>query len=147
MISFIDLSMHYGKKTLFEKSSLTFDPHKKYGLVGANGAGKSTLLRLIIGIETPSSGSISIPRDLKLGVLNQDHFRFENERVIDVVLLGRKRLCDAMIEKEKIINSENLDELKGRRLGKLEEIIAEEDGYSAESFAEELLIGLGISIN
>ena len=136
--------MNFGKKTLFEKSSLTFDPHKKYGLVGANGAGKSTLFRLIVGTEKPSDGSISIPRGLKLGVLNQDHFSFENERVIDVVLLGRKRLCDAMIEKEEIINSENLDESKGRRLGKLEEIISEEDGYSAESFAEELLSGLGI---
>ena len=91
MISFIDLSMHYGKKTLFEKSSLTFDPHKKYGLVGANGAGKSTLLRLIIGIETPSSGSISIPRDLKLGVLNQDHFRFENEVIYGIHIHVKRR--------------------------------------------------------
>ena len=144
MISITGLSINFGKKTLFENSSLTFDPHKKYGLVGANGSGKSTLFRLIVGTEKPSDGSISIPRGLKLGILNQDHFSFENERVIDVVLLGRKRLCDAMIEKEEIINSENLDESKGRRLGKLEEIISEEDGYSAESFAEELLSGLGI---
>ena len=144
MISLIDLSMNFGKKTLFENSSLTFDPHKKYGLVGANGTGKSTLLRLIIGSEKPNSGSISVPRDLKLGVLNQDHFKFEKYRVIDVVLLGRKRLCEALSEKEKIISSENFDEEKGNRLGKLEEIIAEEDGYTAESFAEEILSGLGI---
>ena len=144
MISITDLTMHYGKKTLFENSSLTFDPQKKYGLVGANGAGKSTLLRLIIGEEKPTSGLISVPRSLKLGVLNQDHFKFENHRVIDVVLLGRKRLCDALNEKEKIILSDNFDEEKGHRLGKLEEVIAEEDGYTAESFAEEILSGLGI---
>jgi len=144
MISIVDLAMQYGKKTLFEKSSLTFDPHKKYGLVGANGAGKSTLLRLITGAEKPTTGSISVPRSLKLGVLNQDHFQFENQKVIEVVLLGRKRLCEALKEKEKIIYSDNFDEEKGNRLGKLEEIIAEEDGYTAESFAEEILSGLGI---
>ena len=144
MINITDLAMNYGKKTLFENSSLTFDPHKKYGLVGANGAGKSTLLRLIIGSEKPNSGSISVPRNIKLGVLNQNHFKFEEYRVIDVVLLGRERLCEALNEKEKIILSENFDEEKGHRLGKLEEIIAEEDGYTAESFAEEILSGLGI---
>ena len=144
MISINGLAMHFGKKTLFEKSSLTFDPHKKYGLVGANGAGKSTLLRLIIGAEKPTSGSISVSRGLILGVLNQDHFKFENHRVIDVVLSGRKRLCEALNEKEEIIYSEDFDDEKGHRLGKLEEIIAEEDGYIAESFAEEILSGLGI---
>jgi len=144
MISVVDLTMHFGEKTLFEKSSLTFDPHKKYGLVGANGAGKSTLFRLIVGTEKPTSGSITIPRGLKLGVLDQNHFNFEMERVIDVVLLGRKRLCEALNEKEKIIHSKNIDVEKGHRLGKLEEIIAEEDGYTAEAFAEELLHGLGI---
>ena len=88
MISIADLAMQYGKKTLFEKSTVTFDPGKSYGLVGANGSGKSTLLRLITGEEKPYSGTISVPRDLKVGVLQQDHFKFENNRVIDVVLLG-----------------------------------------------------------
>ena len=80
MISIVDLSMHYGKKTLFDKSSLTFDPNKSYGLVGANGTGKSTLLRLIVGSEKPTSGKVSITKKLKLGVLKQDHFKFEKHK-------------------------------------------------------------------
>ena len=141
MISIADLAMNYGKKTLFEKSSITFDPGKSYGLVGANGSGKSTLLRLIAGEEKPSSGTISIPHDLKLGILRQDHFQFESTRVIDVVLLGRPNLCEALGEKEKIIESKNLDSETGHRLAQLEETIAEEDGYVAEPFAAELLSG------
>ena len=146
MISIADLAMNYGKKTLFEKSSITFDPGKSYGLVGANGSGKSTLLRLIAGEEKPSSGTISIPHDLKLGILRQDHFQFESTRVIDVVLLGRPNLCEALGEKEKIIESKNLDSETGHRLAQLEETIAEEDGYVAEPFAAELLSGLGIVV-
>ena len=146
MISIADLAMNYGKKTLFEKSSITFDPGKSYGLVGANGSGKSTLLRLIAGEEKPSSGTISIPHDLKLGILRQDHFQFESTRVIDVVLLGRPNLCEALGEKEKIIESKNLDSKTGHRLAQLEETIAEEDGYVAEPFAAELLSGLGIVV-
>ena len=146
MISIADLAMNYGKKTLFEKSSITFDPGKSYGLVGANGSGKSTLLRLIAGEEKPSSGTISIPHDLKLGILRQDHFQFESTRVIDVVLLGRPNLCEALGEKEKIIESKNLDSETGHRLAQLEETIAEEDGYVAEHFAAELLSGLGIVV-
>jgi len=146
MISIADLAMNYGKKTLFEKSSVTFYPDKSYGLVGANGSGKSTLLRLISGEENPNSGTISVPRDLKLGVLRQDHFNYESFRVIDVVLLGKPALCEALREKEKILESENLDSKSGHRLGQLEEIIAETDGYVAEPFAAELLSGLGIGV-
>ena len=144
MISIADLAMNYGKKTLFEKSSVTFNPGKSYGLVGANGSGKSTLLRLIAGEEKPNSGTISVPRDLKLGVLRQDHFQYENIKVIDVVLLGKPALCEALREKEKILESENLDSQSGHRLGQLEEMIADADGYVAEPFAAELLSGLGI---
>jgi len=115
MISIADLAMNYGKKTLFEKSSVTFNPGKSYGLVGANGSGKSTLLRLIAGEEKPNSGTISVPRDLKLGVLRQDHFQYENIKVIDVVLLGKPALCEALREKEKILESENLDSQSGHR--------------------------------
>jgi len=146
MISIADLAMNYGKKTLFEKSSVTFYPDKSYGLVGANGSGKSTLLKLISGEENPNSGTISVPRDLKLGVLRQDHFNYESFRVIDVVLLGKPALCEALREKEKILESENLDSKSGHRLGQLEEIIAETDGYVAEPFAAELLSGLGIGV-
>ena len=88
MISLAGLTMHYGSKMLFEDSSLSFNPGKRYGLVGANGTGKTTLLRLITGEETPSRGTIAIPRDVQLGVLRQDHFRFEQDRILDVVFQG-----------------------------------------------------------
>jgi len=100
MISIADLAMNYGKKKLFEKSSVTFNSGKSYGLVGANGSGKSTLLRLIAGEEKPNSGTISVPRDLKLGVLRQDHFQYENIKVIDVVLL-ESQLYAKLLEKKK----------------------------------------------
>ena len=146
MISIADLAMNYGKKTLFEKSSVTFNPGKSYGLVGANGSGKSTLLRLISGEEKPNSGTISVPRDIKLGVLRQDHFKYESIKVIDVVLLGKLALFEALREKEKILKSKMLDSKSGHRLGQLEEIIAEADGYVAKPYAAELLSGLGIGV-
>ncbi len=145
MINITDLAMHFGNKTLFEKTSLTFDPGKSYGIVGANGSGKSTLLRLISGDEKPVSGTISVPGDINIGVLKQNHFQFEDIRVIDVVLLGKPNLCEALREKDKILESENFSSETGIRLGQLEEIIAEENGYVAEQFAAELLSGLGVA--
>ncbi len=144
MINLTDLSMNFGNKSLFENSSLTFDPGKCYGIVGANGTGKSTLLRLISGDEKPVSGTISLPSKINIGVLRQNHFQFENISVIDVVLLGKPGLCEARREKDNILKSGKFDSETGIRLGQLEEIIAEEDGYIAEPFAAEILSGLGI---
>ena len=145
MINLTDLAMNFGNKSLFENSTLTFDPGKCYGIVGANGTGKSTLLRLISGDEKPVSGTISVPAKINIGVLRQNHFQFENISVIEVVLLGKPKLCDAIREKDKILQSENFEGETGIRLGQLEEIIAEEDGYVAEPFAAEILSGLGIT--
>ena len=144
MINLTDLAINFGNKSLFENSSLTFDPGKCYGIVGANGTGKSTLLRLISGDEKPVSGTISVPAKINIGVLRQNHFQFENITVIEVVLLGKPKLCDAIREKDKILQSGNFEGETGIRLGQLEEIIAEEDGYVAEPFATEILSGLGI---
>ena len=144
MISLTDLKMNFGNKSLFENSSITFDPGKCYGIVGANGTGKSTLLRLISGDEIPVSGKISVPTKINIGVLRQNHFQFENITVIDVVLTGKPELFDAIREKDKILQSVNFDNETGIRLGQLEEKIAEEDGYVAEPFAAEILSGLGI---
>ena len=145
MINLTDLAINFGNKSLFENSSLTFDPGKCYGIVGANGTGKSTLLRLISGDENPVSGTISIPSKINIGVLRQNHFQFENISVIEVVLLGKPKLCDAIHEKDNILKSGEFEGETGIRLGQLEEIIAEEDGYVAESFAAEILSGLGIA--
>mgnify|MGYP005682640083 FL=1 len=139
MISITDLAMQYGQKTLFENASLNFDPGKRYGLVGANGSGKSTLLRIISGEELPSKGLVSIPKNLSPGLLKQDHFRYENVKVSDVVLQGNPRLWNAFSEKEQLLAENSDDEESGNRLAHLEVIIAEEDGYAAEAQVEEML--------
>src|ERR1700690_1108575 len=137
------LTKRFGPKILFENVSMQFDPGKRYGLTGANGAGKSTLLKMLSGIEDSDTGSISIPGNLRLGVLKQNHFEYDKERILDTVLMGNKALWDALQEKERLLAGEVTDEV-GVRLGELEGTIAEENGYAAESEAAELLVGLGI---
>jgi len=144
MISLASLTMHYGSKMLFEDASLSFNPGKRYGLVGANGVGKTTLLRLITAEETPSRGVVAVPRDVQLGVLRQDHFRFEQDRILDVVLQGKPVLWSALQEKTALLDSGKHDAETGHRLAELEIVIAEQDGYVAEATTEELLSGLGI---
>ena len=143
MIVLDKVTKRFGPKILFENVSMQFDPGKRYGLTGANGAGKSTLLKMLEGNEDTDTGSITIPGNLRLGVLKQNHYEYEQERILDTVIMGNKALWDAMQEKEKLLAGEVTDEI-GIRLGEIEEIIADEDGYSAESEAEILLTGMGI---
>jgi ATPase subunit of ABC transporter with duplicated ATPase domains len=144
MITLNKLTKRYGPKVLFEGVSMQFDPGKNYVLVGANGAGKSTLLRIVSREEDSDAGSVEIPSKLKVGVLKQDHSLFDGYRILDTVLMGNRVLWDAMQEKEKILESGELDDAAGMRLAELEGVVAEEDGYTAESRASELLDGLGI---
>jgi ATPase subunit of ABC transporter with duplicated ATPase domains len=137
------VTKRFGPKILFENVSMQFDPGKRYGLTGANGAGKSTLLKMLELNEDTDNGAITIPGNLRLGVLRQNHFEYEQERILDTVIMGNKPLWDAMQEKERLLAGEVTDEV-GIRLGELEGTIAEENGYMAESEAAELLIGLGI---
>ncbi len=143
MIVLDNLTKRFGPKILFENVSMQFDPGKRYGLTGANGAGKSTLLKMLSGDEDSDTGNISIPGGLRLGVLKQNHFAYDKERIVDAVLMGNKRLWEATAEKERLLAGEVTDEI-GLRLGELEGVVAEEDGYVAESEASELLVGLGI---
>ena len=143
MIVLDKLTKRFGPKVLFENVSMQFDPGKRYGLTGANGAGKSTLLKMLSGLEDSDTGSITIPGNLRLGVLKQNHFAYDKERILDTVLMGNKVLWEALQEKERLLAGEVTDEV-GVRLGELEGTIAEENGYSAESEAAELLVGLGI---
>jgi ATPase subunit of ABC transporter with duplicated ATPase domains len=138
-----NVTKRFGPKILFENVSMQFDPGKRYGLTGANGAGKSTLLKMLEFNEDTDTGSITIPGKLRLGVLRQNHFEYEEQRIIDTVIMGNKTLWDAMQEKEKLYTQEMTDEV-GIRLGELEGVIGEENGYMAESEAAELLVGLGI---
>ena len=143
MILLQKLSKRYGPKILFENVTMTFDPAKRYVLVGANGAGKSTLLKIISSEEDSDTGSVEIPSKLKKAVLKQDTSTYDDVRILDCVMMGRTVLWAAMQEKEKILATE-MDDAAGMRLAELEGVIAEEDGYTADSHAAELLEGLGI---
>src|SRR3954471_12773905 len=142
MISVSNVSMRYGAKILFEDVSTAFTPGKRYGLTGPNGAGKSTFMKVLTGELDPQKGNVVRPR--KLGVLSQDQFAFDAYRVIDTVIMGNKRLWTALEEREKIYAKADMTDADGMRLGELEGVVGEEDGYSAESDAAILLQGLDI---
>ncbi|HYE25325.1 MAG TPA: ATP-binding cassette domain-containing protein [Clostridia bacterium] len=142
MISVSSVSMRYGAKVLFEDVSTAFTPGKRYGLTGPNGAGKSTFMSLLTGETDPQKGSVVRPK--KIGVLSQDQFAFDAYRVIDTVIMGNKRLWTAMEERETIYSKPEMTDEDGMRLGELEGIVGEEDGYTAETDAALLLQGLDI---
>jgi ATPase subunit of ABC transporter with duplicated ATPase domains len=144
MIQLKNLSMHYGPKLLFDEVTLLLNNKRRYAIVGANGTGKSTLLRLMAGQETSSLGEIESPKGKVVGWLKQDHYLYENDRIIDVVLKGKPKLWKALEDKEKLLQEEWTDK-SGYTLCHLEETIANQDGYRAESFAHILLNGLGIA--
>jgi ATPase subunit of ABC transporter with duplicated ATPase domains len=145
MLSVNDVSQAYGAQVLFENISCVFTPGKRYGLTGANGAGKSTFMKFLAGQEDPQRGSVKRPR--KTSWLRQDHYVYDEYKVIDTVVMGNKPLWDALQEKDEIEKKmeagDTSDEL-GNRLGELWTTIGEEDGYTAEADAAKLLDGLGI---
>src|ERR1700742_1408317 len=143
MISVNNVSMRYGSKTLFEYVPATFISGRRYGLTGPNGAGKSTFMKVLTGEIDPQKGSVVRPK--KLGVLSQDQYAFDAYRVIDTVIMGNKALWAAMEERDAIYSKAELTDDDGMRLGELEGIVGEEDGYTAESDAAILLQGLDIS--
>ena len=142
MISVSNVSMRYGAKILFDEVSTAFTPGKRYGLTGPNGAGKSTFMNLLTGELEPQKGTVVRPR--KFGVLRQDQFAFDAYRVIDTVIMGNKRLWAAMEEREKIYAKAEITDEDGMKLGELEGVVGEEDGYTAETDAALLLQGLDI---
>jgi len=142
MISVSNVSMRYGAKVLFEDVSTAFTPGKRYGLTGPNGAGKSTFMNLLTGALDPQKGTVVRPR--KFGVLSQDQFAFDAYRVIDTVIMGNKRLWAAMEERDHIYAKPELTDEDGMKLGELEGVIGDEDGYTAETDAALLLQGLDI---
>jgi ATPase subunit of ABC transporter with duplicated ATPase domains len=142
MISVSGVSMRYGSKVLFEDVTTTFSAARRYGLTGPNGAGKSTFMKLLTGEIEPQRGSVTRPA--KLGILRQDQYAFDQYRVIDTVVMGNKRLWDALAERDALYAKADMSNEDGMRLGELEGIVGEEDGYSAESDAAVLLQGLDI---
>ncbi|NGX27224.1 MAG: putative ABC transporter ATP-binding protein YbiT [Chlamydiae bacterium] len=142
MITLKSITKKMGTRLLFEDVTVSFNEGCRYGLTGPNGAGKSTLLRIIMGIEESTSGSVQLPK--KVGFLKQNIEDFAEEKVIDTVIMGNKRLWDTLAERDRLYEEEMTDEV-GMRLAELEEIVGEEEGYTAESDAEMLLEGMGIS--
>jgi ATPase subunit of ABC transporter with duplicated ATPase domains len=142
MLSVQNVSMRYGAKVLFEDVTTTFAAGRRYGLTGPNGAGKSTFMRLLTGDLPPQKGHVTRPA--KIGVLRQDQFAFDAFRVPDAVIMGNQRLWQALQAREALYEKSVLTDEDGMRLGELEGIVGEEDGYSAESDAAILLQGLDI---
>jgi ATPase subunit of ABC transporter with duplicated ATPase domains len=142
MISVNNVSMRYGSKVLFEDVTTTFSTGRRYGLTGPNGAGKSTFMKLLTGELPPQVGAVVGPA--KLGILKQDQYAYDEFRVIDTVIMGNARLWSALEERELLYAKADMDHDDGMRLGELEGIVGEEDGYTAESDAAILLQGLDI---
>jgi ATPase subunit of ABC transporter with duplicated ATPase domains len=142
MISVSNVTMRYGAKLLFEDVSVTFTSGRRYGLTGPNGAGKSTFMKVLTGELDAQKGTVVRPK--KMGVLKQDQYAFDAYRVIDTVIMGNKGLWAALEEREEIYNKAEMTDDDGIRLGELEGIVGEEDGYEAEANAAILLQGLDI---
>ena len=143
MITVQGVSMRYGSKILFDDVTTTFSKGRRYGLTGPNGSGKSTFMKLLTGELEPQRGTVSRPK--KLGVLRQDQFAFDEFRVIDTVIMGNARLWSALQEREVLYSKTDMTDADGMRLGELEGLVGEEDGYTAESDAAILLQGLDIA--
>ena len=147
MISTSNVSLSYGKRTLFEDVTIKFVPGNCYGLIGANGAGKSTFLKILSGEIDPRTGRVEIPAGMRLAVLRQNHFEFDEFPVLQTVIMGHKRLYDIMQEKDAIYAKADFTEEDGLRASDLEAEFADLDGWNAENDAAMLLNGLGIFEN
>ncbi|QTE38646.1 ATP-binding cassette domain-containing protein [Mucilaginibacter gossypii] len=144
MITVSNLSLRYGKRTLFEDVNLKFTQGNCYGIIGANGAGKSTFLKILSGDIDPTSGSVSFTPGERMAVLSQNHYAFDEFTVIETVMMGHKEMYAVMKEKDAIYLKEDFSDADGERAGELENLFAEMDGWNAESNAATLLSNLGI---
>ncbi len=144
MLSVNNLSLRYGKRILFEDVNIRFTEGNCYGIIGANGAGKSTFLKIISGEIDPTTGRVEIPKDMRMSVLKQNHYEFDEIPVLETVIRGNSRLFEVMKAKDDIYAKEDFTEEDGLKAGELEATFAEMDGWNAESDAATLLSNLGI---
>jgi ATPase subunit of ABC transporter with duplicated ATPase domains len=144
MISVTNLGMHFEKKTLFSAVNFQLNKGNCYGVVGANGTGKSTLVKIFSGEIYPEKGQVNYPTSLHMGILSQDHYKYETDTIIDIVLMGKPTLWNAIKEKDSLSNELNLTLKNGERLAELEMLISDQNGYQAESDASTIIAGLGI---
>ncbi|MDR0941553.1 MAG: ATP-binding cassette domain-containing protein [Bacteroidales bacterium] len=145
MITVSNLAIQFGKRTLFQDVNLKFVPGNIYGVIGANGAGKSTFLKIISGEIDSTRGNVSLESGERMSVLKQNHFEYDENTVLDTVLMGYKELWSIMNEKNALYAKEDFTDEDGVKAAELEEKFAEMDGWNAESDAANLLSGLGIS--
>jgi len=138
--------MQFGAKPLFENISVKFGNGNRYGLIGANGCGKSTFMKILGGDLDPTSGNVSVDENERVGKLRQDQFAFENETVLDTVIMGHARLWQVKQERDRIYAQAEMSEEDGMNVAHLEVEFAELDGYTAEARASELLLGLEIPL-
>ncbi|WP_427500593.1 ABC-F family ATPase [Methylomonas sp. MED-D] len=146
MISTANITMQFGAKPLFENISVKFGNGHRFGLIGANGCGKSTFMKILSGDLEPSAGNVSIAPNDRIGVLRQDQFAYEDRRVLDVVMMGHAEMWAAMSERDAIYANLDATEDDYMRAAELEAVFAEYNGYTAESRAGELLLGLDIPL-
>ena len=145
MIQVNNVSLKFGKRTLFEDVNLKFTNGNCYGLIGANGSGKSTFLKLLSGELETTTGEITISKGERISILKQDHYEYDDKRVIDVVLMGNAKLYEIMQEKDKMYSQTEFTEEDGMKLANLEAEFMELDGWNAEPDAAQLLNNLGIN--
>ncbi|MFW5451354.1 MAG: ABC-F family ATPase [Methylophagaceae bacterium] len=144
LLTTANITMQFGAKPLFENVSVKFGGGNRYGLIGANGCGKSTFMKILSGELEPTSGNVSLDVNESFAVLKQDQFAYEDQRVIDVVIMGDPELWEVHKERDRIYNLAEMSEEDGLKVAELEGQYAEMDGYTAESRAGELLLGVGI---
>ena len=145
MIQLNNVTLKFGKRTLFEDVNIKFTPGNCYGLIGANGSGKSTFLKLLSGELETTTGEITITKGERLSFLKQDHYQYDDKRVIDVVIMGNSKLYEIMEEKDKMYNQTEFTEEDGMKLANLEAEFMDLDGWNAEPDAAQLLNNLGVS--
>lgn len=144
LISTANITMQFGAKPLFEDISVKFGEGNRYGLIGANGCGKSTFMKILGGDLEPTSGNVSTDPNERIGKLRQDQFAYEDQTVIDVVIMGNEHLWEVKQERDRIYSLPEMSEEEGIKVADLEVEFGELDGYTAESRAGELLLGLDI---
>jgi len=146
LLTTANITMQFGAKPLFENISVKFGDGNRYGLIGANGCGKSTLMKILGGDLEPTSGNVSLDTDERLGKLRQDQFAFEDYTVLDTVIMGHAELWAVKEERDRIYSLPEMSEEEGMKVAEIEVEFAEMDGYTAESRAGELLLGVGIPL-
>ena len=146
MITTSNISMQFGSKALFEDINITFNKGNRYGLIGANGSGKSTFMKILSGELEPTSGHIKLDQSERLATLSQNQFAYEDVPILDCVIMGHKKLWEIKSEREKIYSLPNMTDEEGLRVADLEVEFSDMDGYTAESNAGELLLGVGIAL-